>query len=72
LRWSERRETTEEEDKAYCLLGIFDVNMPLIYGEREANAMRRLLKEIDESTNTGSYSSGATLLIYFCNATDHY
>jgi hypothetical protein len=71
LRWSERRETTEEEDKAYCLLGIFDINMPLIYGEREANAMRRLLKEIDESTNARSYSSGATLLTYFCNATDH-
>jgi len=65
LRWSEKRQTTEEEDKAYCLLGIFNINMPLIYGEREASAMRRLMKEINESTNTQSYPSGTTLMIYF-------
>jgi hypothetical protein len=31
-----------EEDKAYSLLGIFDVYMPLIYGEGEENAFKRL------------------------------
>jgi hypothetical protein len=31
--WAEKRETTRKEDKAYLLLGIFDVYMPLIYGE---------------------------------------
>jgi energy-converting hydrogenase A subunit M len=31
--WAENRETNEEEDIAYCLLKIFDVFMPLIYGE---------------------------------------
>jgi hypothetical protein len=40
--WTENRKTTEEEDIAYCLLGIFDVFMALIYGEGEANARRRL------------------------------
>jgi hypothetical protein len=25
--------TTREEDVAYCLMGIFGVNMPLLYGE---------------------------------------
>jgi hypothetical protein len=30
----------------YCVLGIFGVHIPLIYGEGAANAMRRLRKEI--------------------------
>ena len=47
LRWTEHRQTTKEEDKAYCLLGIFEVYMPLIYGERD-NAVRRLEEEISK------------------------
>lgn len=46
LAWVENRETTVEEDKAYSLLGIFDVFMPLIYGEGREYAFRRLLEEI--------------------------
>jgi hypothetical protein len=46
LSWAENRLTTHEEDAAYCLLGIFDVHMPLIYGEGRENAFRRLLREI--------------------------
>jgi Heterokaryon incompatibility protein (HET) len=49
--WAENRETTEEEDIAYCLLGIFDVFMPLIYGEGEANALKRLERLVNESLN---------------------
>ncbi|KAK4493813.1 hypothetical protein PRZ48_014998 [Zasmidium cellare] len=45
--WVLGRETTREEDKAYCLLGIFNVSMPLVYGEKR-NAQKRLLKEIQE------------------------
>jgi hypothetical protein len=33
LSWASTRETTREEDRAYSLLGIFDVNMPMLYGE---------------------------------------
>ncbi|KAF1997056.1 HET-domain-containing protein, partial [Amniculicola lignicola CBS 123094] len=33
MSWAERRETTREEDAAYCLLGIFDIHIPPIYGE---------------------------------------
>lgn len=47
MRWTEKRNTTKTEDKAYCLLGIFDVFIPLIYGEGN-NAWRRLQKEIHE------------------------
>jgi hypothetical protein len=46
LLWTETRQTTREEDKAYSMLGIFDVYMPLIYGEGGKNAFRRLRKEL--------------------------
>jgi hypothetical protein len=48
LSWIERRQTKLEEDKAYSLLGIFDVYIPLIYGEGTASAFRRLREEIDK------------------------
>ena len=43
--WAADRETTEPEDQAYCLIGLFDVNMPLIYGEGD-KAFVRLQEEI--------------------------
>jgi hypothetical protein len=46
MSWAEKRRTTREEDKAYCLLGIFGIHMPLIYGEGE-KAFVRLEKEIN-------------------------
>jgi hypothetical protein len=33
LSWTAKRKTTRNEDRAYCLLGIFGIYMPLIYGE---------------------------------------
>ncbi|KAI1292977.1 heterokaryon incompatibility protein-domain-containing protein [Xylaria venustula] len=45
MSWAANRETTRIEDNAYCLLGIFDVNMPLIYGESK-KAFKRLQEEI--------------------------
>lgn len=33
MNWAAERVTTREEDIAYCLMGIFDINMPLLYGE---------------------------------------
>jgi Heterokaryon incompatibility protein (HET) len=49
MAWTERRNTTVEEDKTYCLLGIFDVSMSLIYGEGGENAFRRLDEEIHKA-----------------------
>jgi hypothetical protein len=48
LLWAENRQTTRKEDKAYSVLGIFDVYMPLIYGEGRENAFKRLREEIDK------------------------
>lgn len=45
LSWASKRRTTRTEDAAYCLLGIFDVNMPLLYGEGP-KAFLRLQEEI--------------------------
>ena len=49
MSWTERRETKREEDAAYSLLGIFDIHMPLIYGEGREKALTRLQKEIKET-----------------------
>jgi hypothetical protein len=38
-----------KEDKVYCLFGIFDVFMPLIYGEGEDHAYYRLIGAIERS-----------------------
>ncbi|KAL5372833.1 hypothetical protein DPSP01_013203 [Paraphaeosphaeria sporulosa] len=50
LSWVERRQKTREEDSAYCLLGIFDCHLPLIYGEGKEKALKRLKKEIEETS----------------------
>jgi hypothetical protein len=45
MSWASWRETTRIEDLAYCLLGIFNINMPMLYGEGEG-AFIRLQEEI--------------------------
>jgi hypothetical protein len=50
MSWAAHRKTERTEDLAYCLLGIFDVGMPLIYGEG-VRAFRRLQEEIIKSSN---------------------
>jgi len=45
MSWASCRKTSRIEDIAYSLLGIFDVNIPLIYGEG-SKAFQRLQKAI--------------------------
>ncbi|KAE8442431.1 hypothetical protein EG329_003389 [Mollisiaceae sp. DMI_Dod_QoI] len=45
MSWAAERQTTREEDLAYCLIGLFGVNMPMIYGEGN-KAFLRLQLEI--------------------------
>ncbi|KAI0412733.1 heterokaryon incompatibility protein-domain-containing protein [Xylaria grammica] len=45
MSWAAKCSTTRIEDQAYSLMGIFDVNMPLIYGEG-TKAFLRLQQEI--------------------------
>ncbi|PIA97863.1 Vegetative incompatibility protein HET-E-1 [Cercospora beticola] len=46
MSWASKRTTTRPEDMAYCLLGLFGVNMPLLYGEGGEKAFERLQLEI--------------------------
>jgi hypothetical protein len=50
MSWAARRETTRTEDRAYCLLGVFDVAMPLLYGEG-TKSFQRLQAEIVKHNN---------------------
>jgi hypothetical protein len=54
LSWSNQRQTTHEEDRAYSLLGIFGVFTFLNYGEGEFNAFKRLRKVIAEDSQESS------------------
>ncbi|PMD29348.1 HET-domain-containing protein, partial [Hyaloscypha variabilis F] len=53
MSWAANRKTTRVEDMAYCLLGLFDVNMPPLYGEGE-NAFIRLQLEILKTSDDES------------------
>jgi hypothetical protein len=53
MSWASKRETTRDEDIAYSLLGIFDINMPLLYGERD-KAFIRLQEEIMKASDDQS------------------
>ncbi|KAM5544336.1 hypothetical protein V8D89_001996 [Ganoderma adspersum] len=45
MSWAARRQTTKVEDRAYSLLGVFNIQMPPLYGEGQG-AFRRLQEEI--------------------------
>jgi len=47
--WAQSRNATRHEDWAYSLLGIFDIAIPLLYGEGREKAIVRLKKEINET-----------------------
>ncbi|KXH39011.1 HET domain-containing protein [Colletotrichum salicis] len=53
MSWANRRQTSRKEDMAYCLLGLFNINMPLLYGEDDM-AFVRLQQEIIKETTDQS------------------
>ena len=53
MSWAADRRTTREEDRAYSLLGLLDVNMPMLYGEGK-RAFQRLQLEIIRTSNDQS------------------
>jgi hypothetical protein len=53
MSWASKRQTTREEDIAYCLLGVFDISMPLLYGEGSRAFIRfqeEIIKEYDDES----------------------
>jgi hypothetical protein len=68
MSWVANRKTTRIEDMAYCMMGLFDINMPLLYGEGTRAFIRlqeHILKQNEDYTlliwqhmePTGSFSS---------------
>ncbi|KAI1654362.1 HET-domain-containing protein [Daldinia decipiens] len=49
ISWASARVTSRKEDMAYCLLGLLDINMPLLYGEGD-KAFIRLQEELVRTT----------------------
>lgn len=53
MSWASKRMTTRIEDMAFCILGIFDINVPLLYGEG-SKAFLRLQEQIWRETDDHS------------------
>ena len=53
MSWAAQRQTSRCEDQAYCLLGLLDINMPLLYGEG-SKAFRRLQLELVKTSDDES------------------
>ncbi|GLA40016.1 hypothetical protein AnigIFM63309_007621 [Aspergillus niger] len=64
--WASKRVTKREEDIAYCLLGIFDVTMPMIYGEGGDRAFTRLQRKIMRNSRDES------ILAWGISSPEHY
>ena len=64
MSWFRERKTTRPEDEAYCLLGLFDIYMPTLYGEG-SHAFRRLQEEImKQSADTTLFAFQASCPLF--------
>lgn len=53
MSWASKRQTSRIEDTAYCLMGLFEINMPLLYGEGEkafARLQHEIVKNLDDES----------------------
>ncbi|KAK4499783.1 hypothetical protein PRZ48_007969 [Zasmidium cellare] len=53
MSWASKRKTTRPEDEAYCLFGLFDVNLPLLYGEGTYSFIRlqeEIIRRFDDES----------------------
>lgn len=71
MSWVANRQTTRIEDMAYCMLGTFDVNMPLLYGEGR-KAFRRLQHEIIKQSSDDSMDRRSARNWHACLLADQF
>ncbi|KAH9915175.1 HET-domain-containing protein [Epithele typhae] len=76
MAWATNRRTTRIEDEAYCLMGLFHVNMPTIYGEGK-HAFQRLQQEImRQSSSHGDdakpMTRQRTYNVFYAPSLDHF
>ena len=53
MSWAAKRETTVLKDRAYLLLGIFNINMPILYSEGVQafiNLQQQILKQYPDQS----------------------
>jgi hypothetical protein len=68
MSWASQRQTTRVEDLAYCLIGLFNTNIPLLYGEGSKAFLRlqqAIIRQTDDETIfawTGVGEGGSGLL----------
>jgi hypothetical protein len=65
MSWACSRVTSRKEDIAYCLLGIFNINMPLLYGEGDRAFVRlqeEIIRRTDDETIFAWRGNGTQLL----------
>lgn len=70
MSWAADRATTRPEDMAYCLLGLFGINIPLLYGEGR-RAFIRLQEEIIRTSDDHSVLAFDTALSHNSLLADH-
>jgi hypothetical protein len=63
MSWAAKRKTERVEDSAYSLMGLFDVSLPMMYGERE-KAFLRLQEEIIRKSDDESIFAWSLGLSY--------
>lgn len=56
MSWAAHRTTSRGDDQAYALMGLFNVNMPLLYGEGAVKAFYRLQEEIIRTSAIADHS----------------
>ncbi|MCJ1452274.1 hypothetical protein MMC28_002616 [Mycoblastus sanguinarius] len=54
MSWASKRDTKKKEDMAYCLLGLFQISMPVLYGEGGPKAFIKLQQEISKQSDDES------------------
>ncbi len=64
MSWVSKRSTSRIEDMAYCMLGLFNVNMPLLYGEGQKAFMRLQLEIIKKSDDESIFAWTSSLMGY--------
>ncbi|KAK3396986.1 heterokaryon incompatibility protein-domain-containing protein [Sordaria brevicollis] len=75
MSWAATRQTTRIEDQAYCLLGLFDINLPMLYGEGKKAFMRlqqEIMKTSDDATILAwGYGTPVDREAYMAGAYEH-
>lgn len=69
MSWASGRQATRKEDVAYSLLGIFDVNMPLLYGEGNKAFLRLQEHIMKDSDDQSLLAWGGVIVLDLPNAT---